>query len=94
MKIPQWIVILVILAFVSTYWSIDRRIRRLEAVLDRLSRHVGALPPLATEPSQKVRELAGTPGKKIEAIRALREEMGLDLKEAKRIIDSLESQER
>lgn len=91
MNVPQWIVLLVLLAFVSSHWGLDRRMRRLESALDRLSRHVGALPPLATEPSQRVKDLAVMPGKKVEAIRALREEMGLDLKEATKIADSLKA---
>ena len=92
MSVPQWIVLLAVLAFVSSHWALDRRMRRLESALDRLSRHIGALPPLATEPSQRVKDLAVMPEKKVEAIRALREEMGLDLKEAVRTVDSLNAE--
>ena len=92
MNVPHWIVLLVLLAFVSTQWGLDRRMRRLEGALERLSRHIGALPPLTAEPSQRVKELAVMPGRKIEAIRALREEMGVDLKQATQIVESLKVQ--
>ena len=89
MNVPQWLGLLALLAFLSSLWSLNRRMRRLESALDRLSRHVGARPPLTAEPSQRVKDLAVMPGKKIEAIRALREETGVDLKQATQIVDSL-----
>lgn len=94
MNFPQWIAILLLLSFLSVGWGIDRRMRRLEVALDRLSRHVGALPPLAAAPSDRVKTLAATPGSQVEAIRALREEMGLDVKAARKIVKSLAAQAR
>lgn len=88
---PHWIVFLVLPAFVSSHWGLERRMRRVESAIDRLSPHVGALPPLVTEPSQRVDDLAMMPGKKVEAIRALREEMGSNLNEATKIVASLKT---
>lgn len=92
MNVPQWIVLLVVIALVLRHWGLERRMGRLESALDGLSRHVGALPPLVTAPSQRVKDLAMMPGKKVEAVRALREETGLGLKEAVRIVDALKAE--
>jgi hypothetical protein len=91
MIVPYWIVLLVLPAFASSHWGLERRMRRVESAIDRLSRHVGALPPLATEPSQRVNDLVVMPGKKVEAIRALSEEMGSNFNEATKIVASLKT---
>jgi ribosomal protein L7/L12 len=54
-----------------------------------LLRHFELAPPLAHEPSERVKQIAANPRKKIEAIRAFREETGLGLKEAKAIIEEV-----
>lgn len=43
----------IVSAFVSSHWGLERRMRRVESAIDRLSRHVGALPPLGTDPVAK-----------------------------------------
>jgi ribosomal protein L7/L12 len=91
MMISRWVILFLLTAFVTSLWRLERRLQAVESLLMGLSRHVGVLPPLATEPSQRVKELALDPGRQVEAVRAVREEMGLDLKAARAIVKSLAS---
>lgn len=61
---------------------------------EKLSGQMGAQLPLATEPSARVKELSATPGKRVEAIRALRAETALGVREAVQIVDALRAQAR
>ena len=89
MLISQSVLLIFLFAFGMRLWSVERRLKAVESLLMRVSRHVGVLPPLATEPSQRIRELARSPGKRVAAIRAVREEMGLDLRAARAVVRSL-----
>lgn len=60
------------------------RIGRLERKLDLLGRPQGAKP---LKLSERVKQLAEEPGRKIEAIKAYREETGAGLKEAKDAVE-------
>lgn len=91
MMISRWVILFLLTAFVASLWRLERRLQAVESLLMGLSRYVGVLPPLATEPSQRVKELALDPGRQVEAVRAVREEMGLDLKAARAIVKSLAS---
>jgi ribosomal protein L7/L12 len=66
------------------------RLARLEAKLDALLRHsnVSYVDPASPEGlSEEVKSLANDPTKRIEAIKLLREQTGLGLKDAKDAVD-------
>ena len=74
--------VLILVGVVVVYASIlAHRMRRLEWGMRILVADV--------KPSQRVRELAGDPGRRIEAIRAFREEENVDVRAAMAVIDSL-----
>ncbi len=68
----------------------ERRLATLERNLDALLRHLN-VDPLAPPgpPSDRVKELATDPERKIEAIRLYRRETGADLRQAKSMVESL-----
>jgi hypothetical protein len=68
---------------------LERRVQTMEYKLLALLRHFELAPPLARVPSDRVKQIAADPHKKIEAIRAFREETGLGLKEAKAVIEEV-----
>jgi ribosomal protein L7/L12 len=65
------------------------RLRNLELRLARLFKHVGFDADAKLPASEEVKALAGTPGGKIAAIRAYREQAGAGLKEAKEEVERL-----
>jgi hypothetical protein len=66
------------------------RLRGLERKLNALLRHHGADLTQGYLPlSDRVKQLAADPGRKIEAIKAYREETGAGLAEAKEAIESI-----
>ncbi len=70
--------------------DLSQRLRRIEAKLDRILTHLDIrIDDIADDPglNPMVRELAEK-GRKIEAIRAYREETGSGLKEAKDAVDA------
>lgn len=72
--------------------DLKERIEKLESQMAYLFRNLGiesGAPP-AWRPSPKVMELLAS-GKKVEAIRAFREESGASLKDAKVFVESLEA---
>ena len=81
--------IFVTIGVLATLASIARRLRSVEYKLLAVLRHVELVPRLQHEPSERVRQIAADPKRKIEAIKVLREESGLELKEAKKIIEEL-----
>ncbi len=73
--------------------SLDRRLRRIEGLLTAVARRLELTPEEIDEVtgsgvSAEVAQLAAA-GKKIMAIKVLREQEGLGLAEAKRIVDGL-----
>lgn len=72
--------------------ALRRRVTQLETVVQELCRRAGSDPAVlfdqATGVSERVRGLAAG-GRKIEAIKAHREETGSGLAEAKRVVDGL-----
>jgi ribosomal protein L7/L12 len=65
------------------------RVQSLEHQVSALRRHLGLAPPLLYAPSDRVKQLAADPKRKIEAIKVFREESGLGLREAKTIVEEL-----
>ncbi len=79
--------LLVILALLS-YSDTKARIGRIERKLNALLRHHGVDPTQGLALSDRVKELAGDPTRKIEAIKVYREETGAGLKEAKDAVEA------
>ena len=70
------------------------RVESLERQMSVLQRHLGLTSPPLYTPSDRVKQLAADPKRKIEAIKVFREESGLGLKEAKTIIEELIQSQR
>ncbi|WP_431802166.1 hypothetical protein [Halobacillus andaensis] len=79
------VLILVLLLFVGRVTSMEKRVKRVEETLRRVTEQVD-LPPSSTdeELKQLVRE-----GKDVQAVKRARKELGLSLIEAKEYIDKL-----
>ncbi|WP_101841887.1 hypothetical protein [Halobacillus sp. Marseille-P3879] len=79
------VLILMLLLFVGRGTSMEKRVKRLEETLRRVTEQVD-LPPSSTdeELKQLVRE-----GKDVQAVKRARKELGLSLIEAKEYIDKL-----
>ena len=74
---------------VGPLWAIDRRTRRLEAMISQIMNHLGISGASVQEPSDEVKALAKDPKKFIDAIKAYREQTGLGLREAKEVVERL-----
>lgn len=68
---------------------INARLDRQDAHWQQLLRHLGIDPAQLAEPSEQVKALARQPGRRIEAIKAYRQQTGAGLKEAKAVVDKL-----
>lgn len=84
-----WVIPVFLLYFL--WWSVgmERRMHKMEQSLSALLRHFNIDPLAFAPPSDRVKELAADPARKIEAMRVYRQETGADLKAAKSMIDSL-----
>jgi hypothetical protein len=80
---------LLLLWFCWSTVSLDRRLRTVEHNLSALLRHFNIDPLALAPPSDRVKQLAADPARKIEAMRVYRQETGADLRAAKAVIDSL-----
>jgi hypothetical protein len=78
---------ILVLALYS-YWATTARLRGIERKLNALLRHHGVDPTRGLPLSDRVKQLAADPARKIEAIQAYREETGAGLAEAKEAIDA------
>jgi ribosomal protein L7/L12 len=79
------VLLLVLISWVDT----SARLKGVERKLNALIIHHGVDPTQGTLPlSDRVKELAADPGRKIEAIKAYREETGAGLAEAKKAVES------
>ncbi len=80
------------LAFFWWYWfptgDTTARLRGVERKLNALLRHHGVDPTQGLPLSDRVKQLAADPGRKIEAIKVYCEETGAGLAEAKEAIES------
>ncbi|HEV2947777.1 MAG TPA: ribosomal protein L7/L12 [Gemmataceae bacterium] len=75
----------------SMYWETKSRMERLERKLNALLRHHGIDLTQGPALSDRVKQLAADPKRKIEAIKAYREETGVGLAEAKEAIEAFTS---
>jgi ribosomal protein L7/L12 len=88
--LPLEIVVPLLLLWVI--WSttnLERRLRGVERTTSALARHFNIDPTAEAPPSDRVKQLAADPARKIEAMRLYRQETGADLKTAKTVVDNL-----
>lgn len=88
----NWAVVIGLAAALTLFAALSqlrRRVQYLESQMSALRRHLGLAPPPLYSPSERVKQLAADPKRKIEAIKVFREESGLGLKEAKTIVEEL-----
>jgi ribosomal protein L7/L12 len=64
------------------------RVARIERKINALLRHHGVDPTQGSPLSERVKQLANDPSRKIEAIRVYREETGAGLAEAKEAVEA------
>jgi ribosomal protein L7/L12 len=83
--------LLIIAVAVGAYQlaKFHERLQNSEAKLDALLRHFGIEWGTLAEPSDRVKELARDPKSRIEAIKAYRQQTGVGLKEAKKVVESI-----
>eukprot|EP00042_Codosiga_hollandica_P014869 m.964239 g.964239 ORF g.964239 m.964239 type:complete len:93 (-) comp436896_c0_seq1:40-318(-) len=85
---PYDTAIVVLLAIgVWQLYSIHQRLNQQAAQLQALMRHLGVTPGQLTEPTEDIKALARQPARRIEAIKAYRQQTGASLKDAKDVID-------
>ena len=77
---------ILLVAWVS-YGSLTARIRGIERKLNALLKHHGVDPTQGLGLSDRVKQLAADPARKIEAIKVYREETGAGLAEAKEAVE-------
>ncbi len=82
------IVIAILLVVLVSYGNTTARIRGIERKLNALLRHHGVDPTQGIPLSDRVKQLAADPGRKIEAIKVFCEETGAGLAEAKEAVES------
>ena len=78
----------ILLVVLVSYGSTTARLRGIERKLNALLRHHGVDPTQGLPLSDRVKQLAADPGRKIEAIKVYCEETGAGLAEAKEAIES------
>jgi ribosomal protein L7/L12 len=88
----EWItpaaVVLGIIAIWITVYQTQERMKAAERKLNAILRHFNIDPTQGLPLSDRVKQLAADPGRKIEAIKAYREETGAGLAEAKEAVES------
>lgn len=88
----EWIAPVIVVVGVLATWGIvariESRLARVEGKLNALLRHFHLDPAPGFALSERVMELARDPAKKIEAIKAYREETGAGLAEAKEAVEA------
>ena len=77
----------VILLVLVSYGNMTARLRGIERKLNALLRHHGVDPSQGLALSDRVKQLAADPARKIEAIKVYREETGAGLAEAKEAVE-------
>ena len=88
----EWILLVIaigiLLVAFATYGNTAARLRIIEQKLNALLSHHGVDPRQGPLLSDRVKQLAMDPGRKIEAIKVYREETGAGLAEAKEAIEA------
>jgi hypothetical protein len=84
-----WFVGIILLFLVATSWvDTKARMARIERKLNGLLRHHGVDPTQGSPLSERVKQLANDPSRKIEAIKVYRDETGVGLAEAKEAVEA------
>lgn len=82
------LVVFLLGALCSYWWDMSARLGRIERKLNALLRHHGVDPTQGLPLSDRVKQLAADPARKIQAIKAYREETGAGLAEAKEAVEA------
>jgi len=82
---------ILVIALMASLRGVERRLAHIQADQAKLMRHLGMA--ASTDPSAEVRELARDPRRRIEAIRLYREQSGMELREAKAVVEALAAQQ-
>jgi hypothetical protein len=77
-----------VLMGLGSWLDMKARVGRIERKLNALLRHHGMEPSLGPPLSDRVKQLASDPTRKIEAIKVYREETGVSLAEAKEAVEA------
>jgi ribosomal protein L7/L12 len=77
-----------LLMAVASWLDTKARVGRIERKLNALLRHHGVDPTQGLPLSERVKQLADDPARKIEAIKVYREESGAGLAEAKEAVEA------
>jgi ribosomal protein L7/L12 len=78
----------ILLVVLVSYANMTARLRGIERKLNALLQHHGVEPARGLPLSDRVKELAADPRRKIEAIKVYREETGAGLAEAKEAVEA------
>jgi ribosomal protein L7/L12 len=89
MTISYYVLLALLLGGNGFAFSHMRRMQELERKLDLVLTHLGIDPSMRVAPSSHVIDLATDPRKRIEAIKAYREQTGAGLKEAVALIEEI-----
>ena len=84
-----WLIIALLVMVWLLTESVASQMRALKEELFRLQGYLGLGEAAASEPSELVQRLAMDPSQRIQAIRAYRQETGVDLKTAKHAVETL-----
>jgi ribosomal protein L7/L12 len=76
-----------LLAAVGSWWTLTDRVGRIERKVNALLRHHGVDPTRGQPLSDRVKQLADDPARKIEAIKVYRDESGMGLADAKEAVE-------
>lgn len=83
-----WAVGALLLLALASWLDTKARVSRIERNLNALLRHHGVDPTQGLPLSDRVKQLASDPARKIEAIKVYREETGAGLAEAKEAVEA------
>ncbi len=85
-----WVVVggALLLVALGSWWTLTDRVGRIERKLNALLRHHGVDTTQGLPLSERVKQLASDPARKIEAIKVYREETGAGLAEAKEAVEA------
>ncbi|MGM9481659.1 hypothetical protein ACS5PN_10805 [Roseateles sp. NT4] len=87
MEFALLLLAIAVAGLMASLHRVERRLSQLQADQARLMHQAGLLH--GTDPSGEVRELARDPKRRIDAIRLYRQQSGLDLREAKAVVDAI-----